>query len=141
MSLTRELARDEMLTILQSKVAASEYNSILVLYDDQGGSVPDNGADSYLRVTVKHNLAGQSTMGGECVRWNRKGLVFVQVFTKTGNGLVLSDKLTKICVDAFEGQTTPSGVWFRNVRSNEVGANGSWYQVNVIAEFEYDELK
>jgi hypothetical protein len=32
-------------------------------------------------------------------------------------------------------------VELRNVRLNEVGSDGHWYQINVVADFEYDEVK
>jgi len=41
---------------------------------------------------------------------------------------------------AFEGVATPRDVLFRAVSVNEVGRSGGWRQVNVAAEFEYDEI-
>ena len=56
--------------------------------------------------------------------------------------MTLSDQLATIVKDAFEGvATSPGRVLFRNVRYNEVGQDGQWFQQNVLADFEYDEVR
>jgi hypothetical protein len=43
-------------------------------------------------------------------------------------------------MDVFQGKSTPGGVWFRDVRLLETDAEGHWSQVNVVADFTYDEF-
>lgn len=142
MSLTISEARDEILTFFKTAWdAGGSSNGLPVIYDDTKQDVPSD-ASAWARVSVRHTAFNQATLQGETTkRWERTGFVFVQLFTKYGNGLSLSDPLSIICLNAFEGKKTSNGVWFRNVRSNEIGQSGDWHQTNVIAEFIYDEIK
>jgi hypothetical protein len=70
--------------------------------------------------------------------------VIVQVFAPltAGEGLTQAEALAIIARDAFEGKTAGAGqVWFRNVAINEIGPDGPWFQINVSADFLYDETK
>lgn len=101
------------------------------------------GNEPWARVTIKwasgqgHTLAPVGSR-----RFDRRGTVTVQVFTPVGKrGLLLSDRLVKVAQDAFEANAPASGPWFRNVRSQDIGPDDAWYQVNVVAEFTFDEVK
>jgi len=103
---------------------------------------PTSGA--WARVDIKHNTSRKATLsnGVGMRRFRRTGLLTVQIFTPPGDGQVLSDQLTIIVKNAFEGVTTsPGRVMFRDVWLREVGQGGNFYQVNVLAEFEYDEVR
>lgn len=149
MSLTFTQARDEILTVFKTAWDAGiETTGKVVIYPDAKNQVPKtNDADSnpnlWARVSVVHDTGRQATLGGIGNRlFQREGSVTVQVFTPIGTGLSIADKVYKIVVDAFEGKTSASGnVWFRNVRVNEIGPEGTWFQANIIADFEYDEQK
>ena len=65
----------------------------------------------------------------------------VQVFTPRGEGSARSDIIASTIQGAFEGVSTNGGAWFRNARVEEVGASGTWHQVNVLVDFEYEEIK
>jgi len=136
-------ARDEMLAKFLEAWLANEVSAALpVIYGDVVGDIPNSGA--WARISVRHNIGGAATLGGEVGnrRFRHEGLVMVQVFTEHGKGQVDSDTLAEIAKDAFEGEvTSPGRVIFRNVRINEVGLDGQWFQVNVFAEFEYDVIK
>ncbi len=142
-------ARDEMLELFRAAwLGSPESASVLVIYPDTLADVP-KGNDSnrnpipWARVSVNHYTGTQASLSGDTGRrrWRRTGDVIVQIFTPFGTGLSLSDRLSMIALAAFEGQSTPSGVWFRGVRSEEIGQDGSWFQANVIAEFTYDEVR
>ena len=149
MSLTFTAARDEILTVFKTAWdAGADTAGKVVIYPDAKNQVPKtNDADSnpnlWARVSVIHDTGGQATLGGIGNRlFRREGSVTVQVFTPIGTGLSIADRVYKIVVDAFEGKTSASGnVWFRNVRVNEIGPEGSWFQTNIIIDFEYDERK
>jgi hypothetical protein len=145
-NLTFAEARDEIHTLFKTAWdLGAETAGQAVLYADSKTQVPktddtDSNPDLWARITVQHTGGNQGTLGGnKC--FNRFGLVTVQVFTPSGTGLSLGDNVYKIVVDAYEGKTTPGGVWFRNVSVNEIGPEGEWYQTNIIAEFEYEEQK
>ena len=136
-------ARDEMLAkFLVAWKASSTSCDLPVIYGDVVEGVPASGA--WARIVVRHNTGGAATIGGETGnrRFRHAGIVMVQIFTEHADGQVLSDLLAEIANDAFEGEvTSPGRVIFRNVRINEVGLDGQWFQVNVLAEFEYDRVK
>lgn len=141
MTATFAEARDEMLAqVYDAWIAANP--TYPMLFDDRMGSKPPSETP-WARTTVRHNRGDQETLANAIGTrlFSRDGLITVQIFTPIGAGLQLSDTLAKVIADALEGQATPSGVWFRNVRLREVGPDGSFYQTNVIGEFVYDEAK
>lgn len=136
-------ARDEML--LHFRTAWDLGTSTRLLYDDKHRDVPDNAP--YARIMVRHNLVEHVTIGGRIgsggagQRFRRFGIVTVQIYTISGDGLTVNDNLVQLALNVFEGARTGlDRVEFRNVRSNEIGQTGPWFQTNVIAEFVYDRL-
>jgi hypothetical protein len=141
MSLTMAAAVDEMLTLFKD------------VWDDTGhevmyADVPltqaqltliESGNAPWARVSVKHNLRSQKTIGARL--FDNLGIVIVEVYTPKGDGLTTARSLGTLVRNAFEGVSTPNGVWFRNTRVNEIGPDGHWSRVNVITEFEYDEVR
>lgn len=132
-------ARDEITLLIKTALAAANPALTDIQYDDLEGASRTDG--SWARITVKHQDGGQLGFGAQKKRFNRRGTVFVQLFTKPGDGLRQSDVLSKLVTDAIEGKTTASGVWFNHVRVQDIGSySGSW-QTNVLADFSYDEVK
>lgn len=141
MTLTLAQARDEILTKFQAAwLADAASQNLLVVYDDVKKDI--DTATSWARVTIRHNTGFQATLSdaNNAMRYRNLGLLFVQIFTPLGDGQKLSDQLAGIVKAAFQRGQTPGGCWFRNVRVNEIGPSGAWYQLNVVAEFEYDEV-
>jgi len=104
---------------------------------------PPTGSDPWARVTLQHVTGNQASLTGGLgtARYSRAGILTIQIFTPAGEGLLEAHNLAKIITDAFEGTATANGVWFRNARVNEIGPDGDWYQVNVLIDFTYDEVK
>ena len=101
--------------------------------------------DAWARIVIRHTLANQSSLSDDSGqrRFEKIGIVTVQVFTplKDGKGTELGEGLAQVAKKAYEGKhTLTSNVWFRNVRINEIGVDGPWFQMNVLADFIYDEL-
>lgn len=117
-----------------------EWPNVPISEDDKGHM--SKGNKPWARVRVQHNSGEQRTLAEKPNRrFTRRGLVTVQVFAPAGKrGLVTGDRLGNVALDAFEGEET-GDVWFRNAVLREVGVDGAWYQVNVVAEFEYDATK
>lgn len=106
-------------------------------------SEPPTG-DPWARVSVTHVTGTQSSMGETGNRnFEHAGIVTMQLFVpmEDDDGLGIMDQLIKVAVDAFEGECSTNGVWFRNVRVNEVGPDRPWFNVNVLADFEYRIVK
>lgn len=140
-------AKDDILTLFRDAWLASQDSSeIYVFYDskNEDSSKKDSGK-SWSRITIRHFENGfpspslSSSSGVK--KYNRAGVITVGIFTPIGEGTDLDSRLTKIVMDAYEGKSSPNGVWFRNVRFNEVGVSGSWFQTNVKINFEYSEYK
>ncbi|MCP4897717.1 MAG: hypothetical protein GY906_12155 [bacterium] len=135
-------ARDEILAVFKTAWdAGAESAGLTVLYWDLAQDPPPTGA--WARVTVRHSDGNQATLSNSVGqrRFRHEGTVFVQIFTPLDEGLTLADALTSIVKYAFEGEvTSPGRVIFRRVRVNEVGRDGQWFQVNVLADFEYDDI-
>lgn len=149
MTATIEQARDDILTLFKDAWEADPISEdVLLVYWDIPNSAPtDAGTDenpvSWARVTVQHTGSSQASLSGDsgARRWRRVGLVTVQIFTPYGTGLSLADKLSMVATRAFEGKSTPSGIWFRDVSPQEIGQDSIWFQTNVSASFEYDEVR
>jgi len=139
MTATYAQAVDDILGVFK---AAWDPTSHTALYTNVKGEVP-SGEDPWARVNLQHTGGNQASLTGGLgtTRWARMGFLAVQIFVPIGEGLSEAHALAKIISDAFEGASTANGVWFRNVRVNEVGPDGDWYQVNVVVDFEYDEVK
>lgn len=76
-------------------------------------------------------------------RWNGSGLIFVQLFLpKTvANAVIQGRKLAKVARNAYRGKKTDGGVTFHNVRINDsLAPEEQFYRINVVAEYDYDEL-
>lgn len=139
MTATYAQAVDDILGVFKT---AWDTTGWIALYTNVKGDTP-SGEDPWARVNLQHTGGGQASLTGGLgtTRWGREGFLTVQVFAPAGEGLSGAHTLAKIISDAFEGTSTVNGVWFRNVRVNEVGEDGDWYQVNVVIDFEYDEIK
>lgn len=136
-------ARDDILTRFRTEWLADGISAgVPLVFEDFDVDLSASTAP-WARVTVRHATGRQASLSNEAGKrtFRREGTVFVQIFTPFGDGLSLSDSLANIAARAFEGKETPFHVWFRNVRLNEIGRDGHWYNVNVLADYEYDELR
>lgn len=141
MSLTLAQARDDILTVFKTAWDTTSYPA---MYDDvDGDDIPTDTSSPWARITVKHDKGQQTALCGAdgSKRFTRTGVIIIQIFTPSGEGLSSSDTSVKIIQDAFEGKKSTNGVWFRDVDYKEIGPSGDYYQVNVIIQFEYDEIK
>lgn len=150
-------ARDEILTRLKAALDASAYSSIAVVYDDAVADHPKGepsatppatppvpSGQPWLRVGVRHSDGVQASLGSinGKRRQEQSGVVFVQMFTPSGDGHKTADALGDLILDAFRtgGQTT-SGVQFRSARRVEVGKDGAWFLTNCLVDFQYDLIR
>lgn len=105
---------------------------------------PPSPDQAYARLRVRHTTSRQATFGPTGKRrFTRPGFVSVQVFAPIagGAGLTFAESLAIIARNAFEGRGTDSGIWFRRSVIEDIGESGTWHQMNVVVEFEYDELR
>lgn len=145
MTATFKEASDEILAVYKSAWDTTGYPTDWenVSGDDTVTVPPVDGVTPWARVVVRNIVGGNESLTGALgkQRFIREGFFTAQIFTGLGKGKTEAYALAKVVADAFEGKSTPSGVWFRNARINEIGNDGSWYQVNFVVNFEYSEVK
>jgi len=143
MSLTIEQGRDEISNVFKTALDASAFSSAVVLYDNTKTDVPEDGTGTWIRFGVRHNTGGQATLSGEVgtKRYRRTGLISIQCFLPINKGSQDGDAISQVFVDAFENPTPAGEVLYRSVVPTVIGVSGSWFQVNIIGQFEYDEVK
>lgn len=112
------------------------------VYDDVGGEPAFAEDASWARVRLQHTGGGQNSLSGaDSTRvWIRNGILTIQVFAPRGDGGLRCQELSQLVVDTYQAAKT--AVIFRNVRMVEVpDTKGLWKQSNVIAEFEYTDVR
>lgn len=138
MNLTFAQANDDILALLK---AAWDPTGHEMFYDDIREQ-RETDQTPWAQVVVRHAAGQQDTLGGVGNRsFLRLGVVIVTINTPSGSGLSTAYALAKVVADAYEGVSSPNGVWFRNVRINELGRDGTFYRTNVLIDFEYGEMK
>ena len=119
-----------------------------LFYDDEPKDAPDAGRGalnvigSWVRLNIRHEDRFMAAFTPETrKRYTATGTVTAQIFSPRGDGLKVGGDAAMVVRNAFEGQDTPGGIEFKNVRIREVGPSGTWYQINVLADFTYDEMR
>ncbi len=140
MTATFDQANNEILALFKT---AWDTTGFIALYENLEGAKPITQV-AHAKVTVRYGKGGQVSLanGAGNKRFERNGILTVQIFIPNGQGLSQGYTLGKTVTDAFEGKSTsPGNVWFRNVHLKPIGPDGEWYQLNAIVEFLYDEVK
>lgn len=140
MSLTITQARDEMLTMVKAAIDASSYSSMPILWEDVQPNPPASDSP-FLSVEVQHLFGSQTSLGSPTARFTRNGVVRSRIYCPRGAGMSTLDEIAQIVLNAFEGQSSPGGVWFRNGRLTELPADGAWARADVVVDFTYNEHK
>lgn len=101
---------------------------------------------AWVRMVVRHDGSTLECIGGTgdggMNTYQRTGRVIMQVFTPLNQGTREADTLAQAARAIFEGTTLSSNaIRFNNVVLREIGPDGSWYQINLEAAFQYDERK
>lgn len=130
-------------TIYQAFITAWGATSPITL-DNEAFQPPADTA--WVRMAVRHNVSTLECIGGSGYggmnSYQRAGIVFLQVFTPLNQGTREADTLAQAARAIFEGKTFSSNaIRFNNVVVREIGPDGSWFQVNLEADFQYDERK
>lgn len=138
MSMTYEQAVDDMQGMVRSAWASTGH----AIFWESVEADRETDDTAWAVSTIRHVTGRQDTLSGKGGKsFLRGGIIFVQIYTRVGKGLQESYQLAKVISDGFEGQASPRGVWFRNIRINEAGKDGAFYQTNVTIEFQYNEIK
>lgn len=97
----------------------------------------------WARITIRTNLRKQKTLGGVGFRrYTTQGILFVEVFTPTGDGNVTSYSIAETIRDEFERPNVASNsVWTRESRLTENGVEGLWSRTTITTEWEAEQVK
>lgn len=139
-------ARDELMGLAQAALNAAQWGvgiTPTLLWQAGLEDRPPDGATPWVRLGLIHSPASGRAVGVGAPSedgarlYHYFGQLYIQLFTPLGDGLSLSDAVSKVLVQALRRGRTPSGVATRNAVSQEAGREGTWYQTNVFADFEY----
>ena len=144
MSCSYNDARDHILKVFKD---AWDTTGFPAVYTGKA-EAPDNGGDTpttdaWARATIRHADAFQSSLTGpleELKRHTQLGVVIIQVYAKTGDASTAAYDAAQIVANAYK-KSRGIPVWFRRIRVNEIGMHGPFYQINVLADFEYDDVR
>jgi hypothetical protein len=144
-------AHDEMLDLFN--VNWSTNSSAIVGYTpdiywpDVEELIKPDGSKFFARISIQTVLEKQLTLGN-CAgdpfkkHYESSGLIIIQLFApkSLGTSPAKLKKLAELAKNSYRGKSSESGIWFRNVRINELPKDNLFNRCNVIAEYEYDEL-
>lgn len=108
------------------------------------GDIPET---YFVRFSMKQVKTPQVSFGEEnndgssSKKFENNGLIMVQVFAPrtAEDSSHIGDLLAVEARDIFRGGETPGGMWFRNMRINELPHDGTYYRWNVIVEYVFTE--
>lgn len=147
--LTPITAKDELYKFVHDRFAAYlATNNVTCEIRWQGKLEAANVSNVWVRFSMQQVLStlkayAEKNDESDDRVYETSGLFFAQVNIAMSEadsfrrGDLLATALVGICRDA----DTPSGLWLRNVRFNELPSDGQFYKWNVIAEYEYDETQ
>jgi len=152
-------ARDQTMTLLNNVLSSTvttsgassttNFKPIISIWDDVQKQQPTQQVNAnnpvvlpWIRISMKHNTGGQSSLAGQngLRRYTKYGFLIVEVFGAAGNGQLITDPIADAILTGVQGKSTPGNIWFRNGTVKEVGIDGAWWKTNVILEFEYDQF-
>lgn len=87
--------------------------------------------------TLSGNLDGLGTR-----RYNNRGFIMFSINAPVSDpeGYRKATLLGMLTRDAYRGKETSSAIWFRNCRVEEGVSTGRFNVINVVIEYEYDDL-
>lgn len=142
----QEQARDEILALFKTAWDAGvESSGIAVVYSHDGQQPPDaqetgeaGSPTPWARVSLIHATGDGRSISGRLQ--TSEGFLQCEIYVAPAQGLRQADRLAKIVKNAYRRQTTAGGATFRNVRHQEQGRDGAWVRMDVLVDFEYDEI-
>lgn len=107
----------------------------------QDDPTPIPNDDEWVRFNILHSEGPQVSIGSPgSNRFRRFGVITLQIFQKEGKYGTPALTLANDAMGIYTG-TTDSDIIYRNPILREVGNDGhGWYQINVVINFQYDEI-
>ena len=116
-------------------------------YDTTPIVLPDSVDDTtsrttaWVRFNILHTDGFQASMGSlGNNRFERRGIITVQIFTPQGDNTVTATNLADEILKLYEGVEN-NGIIYFDAYAKEVGNDGrGWYQINILTNFKYEEI-
>lgn len=136
---TSNEARQEIYSTLKTAWESAYPTTPLVFANEAFDS---EGVEEYGSVELRQTGSGQ-TLGAVGSRlFERRGLVFVQLYAAVNRGLARLDELSKTVLDTLEAKTLPvNNVFLYNGVFRELPPSGPWVRGSVTIQVTYDEIK
>lgn len=142
MTATVKEACDDMNGMVND-IMTAQWPAVVLRWQGLEEANPPDAQTSWVRVTILHATGSQASLASDIGkrRWNRTGSLVVQCFVPlTKGGLDVARAIAASLQDGMQGKNSPHCVWFRNATVNEVGKDASWFQVNFVITFTYDDV-
>lgn len=136
---------DEAVAAVRAFFALHWGSTTRIAWPDMNFTPPQ--ADTWVRFSMKNSIGYQASMGnpGNNI-FRREGIITIQVFQKEGRASTDARKKAAKAETIFMKQKL-AGFEFKNVNVLDIGAGRDeiglhrtpWYQMNVTAEYRYDQ--
>lgn len=124
-------------TLYQTFLSEWGSKTLVILDNEKAPALPAE----WVRVSVRHTASTQSTLGAPGNRrFRRRASLFAQIFVPVDRGTKRAHELAQAAREIFEGKTF-GNIGFFDCIVRELGVDGKWYQINLEAIFEYDEVR
>lgn len=145
-------ARREVFALFAAGFAAEAAtivgSAVDVRYQGVEDPTPPGALEYFVRASTQLADTGQSGFvvaehAAKGVRFTTDGVAIFQVFApmKSPGAYAKGELLASLVQRIFMSAETPSGVWFRRPRINELENDGTWYRWNVLTDFQFDQAK
>lgn len=98
----------------------------------------------FVRVSIQTANRGQANLTGNDLkrRYNSGGLIFAQIYAPSDKmeNYEIASRLASLIITAFDGKQTENCIWFRNTRIRELPKDLAWWRMDVLSEYDYDEI-
>lgn len=128
----------EAITAMQGYFDTQWSDTPILWGGDDPTKIPN---ETFVRFNILHNEGTQVTMGDpNNNRHRRFGTITIQIFQPEGAYGVEARTHAKNILSIYTG-LVQSDIIYRNPILREVGNDGhGWYQINVVMNFQYDEI-
>ena len=139
--MTDQQMRDAVLGYLVPIWNTATSSAALFFDNPFTGQEPPTDGSTWGRIHIREQTGTRASLGGASAKFRRTGTIYIQIFTRVGEGTTTIGPIAEAMRTAFEdaGPSDAAGVWFRDPVSKPVGQNDrTYYQWNVEASFTYD---
>ena len=99
---------------------------------------PPQGADTpFIKLTIQNADAKNLTLGTKAYRYI--GVIFVQIFTKSGTGIGVSNEIATALSNLFRDVMIDGVIRCKVPRLQNIGVVDSWHQANLSVDFSREE--